>query len=265
MAPAFYDAGHRALKPAPGLRSELVEAAWNHGYRSERGEANGWLYFASDIGVPGEIGLAVADGGGTWFLSVDHPGVAAELIAAPAMPIPAGKRGAFGFATQREMRRAISRAYDLARSLPTLPLAEFEAEAAELRATEVDAIVRRRVGQDVFRRALMRYWDGRCPITGITEPALLRASHIVPWAECASDAERLNVHNGLLLAAHWDAAFDAGLLGFGYDGRAVVRPNLDDATLTALAIPRAAPLPLTDAHRSRLAWHLARFGLEASK
>ena len=30
----------------------------------------------------------------------------------------------------------------------------------------------------------MDYWGGRCPITGITDPALLRASHFVPWAEC---------------------------------------------------------------------------------
>ena len=42
---------------------------------------------------------------------------------------------------------------------------------------------------------------------------MLRASHSVPWAACASDAERLDVHNGLLLAAHWDAAFDAGRYG----------------------------------------------------
>ena len=46
----------------------------------------------------------------------------------------------------------------------------------------------------------MAYWGGCCPLTGITtDPALLRASHIVPWAECATDAEQLDVHNGLLL------------------------------------------------------------------
>jgi HNH endonuclease len=44
----------------------------------------------------------------------------------------------------------------------------------------------------------MDYWGARCPITGITDPALLRASHIVPWAECG-DAQRLDVHNGLLV------------------------------------------------------------------
>lgn len=36
-----------------------------------------------------------------------------------------------------------------------------------------------RVGQDIFRDRLMTYWQGRCPLTGITDPALLRASHII--------------------------------------------------------------------------------------
>ena len=70
-----------------------------------------------------------------------------------------------------------------------------------------------RIGQDIFRTALMNYWQSRCPLTGIADPALLRASHIVPWAEC-DDAQRLDVHNGLLLSALWDTAFDAGLVSF---------------------------------------------------
>lgn len=253
-------AATRMRKPPPGLRSELVEAAWNHGYRSERGGADGWLYFASDIGVPGEIGLAVAEDGAAWFIAVEHAGVAAELKAIPTEPIPAGKRAVFSFETQAEMRRALSRTYDLARSLPTLPLTEFEMETAGLGGTEAEAIVRRRIGQDVFRRALMRYWDGQCPLTGITEPAMLRASHIVPWAECASDAERLDIHNGLLLAAHWDAAFDAGLVSFDAAGHGLVRPDLGEAILAALAPAGCDALPLTDGHRKRLAWHRANYG-----
>lgn len=250
----------RLRPPTLGLRSELVEAAWNHGYRSERGEADGWLYFASDIGVPGEIGLAVAAKGATWFLAVEHAGVAAELTAEPALPIPAGKRAAFRFASSSMLREALHRAYDLARSLPSAPLAEFEAEVASLGATEAEGLVRRRIGQDIFRRALMRYWDGRCPLTGITEPALLRASHIVPWAECLSDAERLNVHNGLLLAAHWDAAFDSGLVSFGDTGEAQFSPALGEAALKALRADMTMPLPLTIEHRNRLARHRQRYG-----
>lgn len=253
-----HDTTTRLRTLPPALASELAEAAFNHGYRRDMGQADGWWYFASDINVPGEIGLAVADGGAAWFLSVAHPGVAAELAAPVAAPVPQGMRAAFGFAEQHAMRDALHRAYVLATTLPTLPLHEFEAEMAGLGNTEAERMQRVRIGQDHFRRALLGYWNGRCPLTSIAEPALLRASHIVPWAECASDAERLDVHNGLLLAAHWDAAFDAGLVSFADDGKALFSPTLDPAARTTLGGP--PPLSLTDGHRARLSWHRARYG-----
>ncbi len=67
-----------------------------------------------------------------------------------------------------------------------------------------------KAGQDVFRAALMDYWGGACVVTGIDLPAVLRASHAKPWAACASDEERLDVFNGLLLVANLDALFDRG-------------------------------------------------------
>ena len=70
-----------------------------------------------------------------------------------------------------------------ARALPIEPLRVFEARARKLpRTTEAERLVIQRVGQDVFRDALMVYWDGRCAVTGVREPRLLRASHIKPWA-----------------------------------------------------------------------------------
>ncbi len=121
-----------------------------------------------------------------------------------------------------------------------------------------------RIGQDIFRAALIDYWGGSCPITGITDPALLRASHIVPWAEC-DDAQRLDVHNGLLLSALWDAAFDAGLVGFADDGTALAGPALSAAARTALGMEGAPRLPnLRDAHRANLACHRARHGFSSN-
>lgn len=248
----------RARTIPAALRSELEEAAFNHGYRRFEGEADGWLYFRSDIDVPGEVGLAVAADGALWFLSVEHPGVAAELDAPAATSVPPNMRAAFGFADQRAMRAALHRAYELATTLPTMPLHEFEAAIAGLGDTEADRLIRVRIGQDHFRRALLGYWSGRCPLTGVDEPALLRASHIIPWAECESDAERLDVHNGLLLAAHWDAAFDAGLVSFSDDGEPLFSPMLGNAARLALGIPPS--LKITDAHRERLTWHRSRYG-----
>jgi len=142
-------------------------------------------------------------------------------------------------------------------SLPDAPLREFEIRAADLpRTTEAERLVVQRIGQDIFRARLMDYWESRCPLTGITDPALLRASHIVPWAECESDAERLDVHNGLLLSALWDAAFDRALVTFDDEGEPQFSPRLSELAHTELRWK--TPIPLTDEHRRRLARHRER-------
>ena len=137
------------------------------------------------------------------------------------------------------------------------PLRDFEITTLNLpRTTEAERLVIQRVGQDIFRESLLRYWEGRCAVTGVTEPHLLRASHIKPWSRCESNAERLDVYNGLLLAAHLDAAFDAGLISFSDDGTILFSthfPQDDRDTLGIsdhLALRRVAPR-----HLSNLAWH----------
>jgi putative restriction endonuclease len=99
-------------------------------------------------------------------------------------------------------------------------------------------------------------------MAAITEPALLRASRIKPWADC-TDAERLDVHNGLLLSALWDAAFDRGLVSFADDGSVLASPRLGEMECEALGLAKALPLQgLRDAHRANLALNRSRFGFE---
>lgn len=72
-------------------------------------------------------------------------------------------------------------------------------------------LVNTRVNQDKFRKMVLNAYGGSCCITGISEPRLLRASHIKPW--CDSDEyEKTDVRNGLCLNALHDAAFDVGLM-----------------------------------------------------
>src|ERR1700730_9066758 len=102
----------------------------------------------------------------------------------------------------------------------------------------------------------MDYWQGRCPLTGIADPDLLRASHIIPWSECENDAERLDVHNGLLLSALWDAAFDRALVTFDDEGTPEIAPSLSEQARAELRC--SSPIPLTEGHRRRLAHHRQR-------
>ncbi len=76
--------------------------------------------------------------------------------------------------------------------------------------TQVERLTKQRRGQSFFRNAVIAAHEGRCCITGITSPALLRASHIVPWSHDPS--MRLDPRNGLCLNALHDAAFDRGLI-----------------------------------------------------
>jgi putative restriction endonuclease len=103
---------------------------------------------------------------------------------------------------------------------------------------------------------LMDYWGGRCAVTGLDVPELLRASHAKPWKDC-DDRERLDVYNGLLLAVHLDALFDRGLMTFDSAGTACVSVELPRTALESL-IPQAVHLRirrLTDAHQLYLAYH----------
>jgi hypothetical protein len=109
----------------------------------------------------------------------------------PASPVPVPGLATFEFTGLTTLHEALDRVYKLGVSLPDAPLARYRARTADLpQTTEAGRFVIQRISQDIFRAALMDYWGSRCPVTGITDPALLRASHIVPWAEC-DDAQRL--------------------------------------------------------------------------
>lgn len=126
--------------------------------------------------------------------------------------------------------------------------------------TEAVREVVQRVGQDIFRRTLIEYWAGRCAVTGLDVVELLRASHIKPWADCETDAERLDVFNGLLLAPHLDALFDKGLVTFSDEGQLLCSPQLNDRQWTLLGIDRVAMRAnsLADGHRTYLRWHRSK-------
>jgi putative restriction endonuclease len=73
-----------------------------------------------------------------------------------------------------------------------------------------EALVMVRVNQRFFRAAVLTAYESRCCITGLAQPELLVASHIVPWSVDLKN--RTNPSNGLCLNALHDRAFDAGLL-----------------------------------------------------
>lgn len=86
-----------------------------------------------------------------------------------------------------------------------------------------EALVRTRVNQTFFRSAVLAAYGNRCCITGLAIPALLTASHIVPWSVDVKN--RTNPRNGLCLNALHDRAFDCGLLTVTVDYRVKISPS----------------------------------------
>lgn len=135
-----------------------------------------------------------------------------------------------------------------------LQTGESEAAVADDAPTSYETTAEVRIGQDAFRDQLLRYWRG-CAVTGIECTPLLRASHIKPWRN-ASDAERRDHYNGLLLAAHLDAAFDQGLISFDDAGYMLLSPRLSATDRSRLHFDSPLRLRTVDSrHKVYLAYH----------
>ena len=70
--------------------------------------------------------------------------------------------------------------------------------------------IKRRINQDFFRKTVLSSYDFKCCITGINNPALIQASHIVGWNE--DEENRTNPQNGLCLNVLFHKAYDEYLL-----------------------------------------------------
>ena len=236
----------------------LEMAAVNNGFDRERPRFEGWLGFASTH-APLELWLQPRGAVGS-LVALSQLNVAKALEGygdLVEVPMPTGARAARAVADHPRLYALLRRAFQLSKTLPDELLHVFEEKVAGLpRATEIERLVVQRVGQDVFRAGLLEYWDGRCAITGLAVPELLRASHIKPWADCNTDAERLDVFNGLLLAPHLDAAFDGGFITVDDEGGVRVSEKLKAEEARVLGL--GAPLRLdglAEGHRGYLAWH----------
>jgi hypothetical protein len=121
--------------------------------------------------------------------------------------------------------------------------------------TEKHALTKQRLGQQAFRSKLLDRWGEKCALSGLSEPSLLRASHIKPWAKCNSDFERLDVSNGILLSANLDAAFDIGLISFNDEGVVLVSPQLSDDSRLKLLKNCADAISIRNESRIYLEYH----------
>lgn len=123
--------------------------------------------------------------------------------------------------------------------------------------TEALALVSRRVTQAKFRIDLIERWNGQCAVTGCSQLGLLVASHIVPWRH-ASDVERNDPDNGLLLSPVYDRLFDQELITFDRSGRIRLSKDLKLDDIRGLGVTGHERIDrLTEGHQVYLERHRA--------
>lgn len=238
--------------------TRLEKAARDNGYDLKGTNDSDWLQFFSS-----HTSLRV------WLTENDPDNYVAafsdsniknglSLFASPVdVPLPPNAAIAFSSENLNHLYQILKRAFQLSRSLPDSPLVVFQEKTKNLpEVTEVDRLVKQRIGQDIFRDSLLEYWDGKCALTGLSIKTLLRASHIKPWASCTENHERLSVYNGILLSPNFDAAFDSGLISFQDDGELIVSNQLSDVDQELLGFKFGARILGFEAgHKPFLQWH----------
>jgi hypothetical protein len=242
----------------PVTATRLEKVAVDNGFDRELAGAGAWLAFASTQATLRLWLTSVDDALFLAALSQRHVAAGlAELGQANGAPPPDGAVDVFAVTSIPDLHRLVRRAFQLSRTLPDALLHRFTRETASLpTTTEAERLVVQRVGQNLFRDGLLDYWEGRCAITGLAVPELLRASHIKPWALCATDAERLDVFNGLLLSPNLDAAFDKGFISVSDGGEVLVSDRLtgEARLLLGLEVPLSVR-KLSEGHRRYLKSH----------
>jgi putative restriction endonuclease len=244
--------------PSPILVSRLEKAAVDNGFDRELPPVGSWLTFASTQ-CPLQIWLTMSAGGGCYAaLSQFHVANALSAQRTRAkLDLPPGAAACLETPDVPTLHQLVRRAFQLSRTLPDEPLHAFERQTRLLpKTTEAERLATQRIGQDVFREALLDYWGGCCAVTGVALRPVLRASHMKPWAHCENDAERLNVFNGLLLVANLDALFDRGLITFDDSGLMLLSSLLSIEARDQLRLGSSMTLRwVAEQHLSYLQWH----------
>lgn len=92
--------------------------------------------------------------------------------------------------------------------------------------TERSGLVTSRVGQGAYRKRIIHRWEYECAVTKFNKLEILIASHIVPWSK-STDAERLDINNGILLSPTYDALFDKHLISFDHQGKILLSDKIE--------------------------------------
>ncbi|ABY28695.1 restriction endonuclease [Methylobacterium sp. Leaf119] len=244
----------------------LKQAAYRNGFGKGLDQAHvdqGWYRLRSTT-TPFQVHVAASGVNGPWLLAYTEPRIAADLLPGTAYLGPRPAQTGLMLNSLSDLAAALLQIYHLVtEALKPSAYQEFLDQTQSLPdTTEAERVAIVRTAQGIFRRHLDTYWNQACAITGMRDRELLRASHIKPWT-ASNDYERVDVYNGLLLSALWDAAFDQGLVSFSDDGHLLVSMKLSDRAIAVLTDGRPVTVPISAGHAPYLNDHRLRHGFAA--
>ncbi|AVR01049.1 hypothetical protein OBCHQ24_03295 [Oceanobacillus iheyensis] len=126
-------------------------------------------------------------------------------------------------------------------------------EQIEVTETEKEQVIKSRIGQSTFKKALLNI-EKKCKLCGVSDERFLVASHIKPWSQ-SNNQERLDVNNGLLLCPNHDSLFDKGYISFDEDGTILISDILDEATKIFMNLNRSMKIVLIEGQLTYMKWH----------
>lgn len=140
----------------------------------------------------------------------------------------------------------------VARILASLHKTDYGKEINESNSTTINP----RTGQSKYKSELLKYWEGKCSVTGCAFEDVLRASHIKPFCVSNTD-EEYDLYNGFLLIPNLDILFDRGFISFDKQGKIIISKEPDEVTLKTLGVTSSMKLrKITDQHNVYLDYHL---------
>jgi hypothetical protein len=207
-----------------------LDASLSDDWESDDGEANGWMLFLSHD--PPRWTEAVLEEDDDEFVVVMRETLARALDAAQIADYqPLDEEADEMLATyEGVMRDGLWQPSD-----PLEELSDAEESLTELSANDRSAVVAARFGRGPFRSAVIEVWEGRCAVTGAAFVPALVASPIVPWADATND-ERIDPYNALLLSGTLDRLFDGGFITFEEDGAIRISDMIPEEEYPSLGI-----------------------------
>lgn len=123
----------------------------------------------------------------------------------------------------------------------------------EIKNTEIDQIIKARIGQSLFKKGLLKI-EVKCSICCVDAEEFLIGSHIKPWKDCTSK-ERLDINNGLLFCPSHDWLFDKGYITFDKDGYVLINYDKSEVMKSAMNINDGLKIEMKPQQKKYMAWH----------